>query len=71
MKNCNELREALSEVFKDLRNKKVKFQDAAEMANIAGKMINSAKVQIYYYALRKETPKISFLDDGNHADSDQ
>jgi len=31
------------------------------MANVAGKMINSAKVQIEYYALRKETPEVAFL----------
>jgi len=38
-------------------------QKAAEFANIAGKMINSAKVQIEYYALCKEKPEITFLKD--------
>jgi hypothetical protein len=64
MKNVNELREQLSQVFYELRNNTVKYTDAAELANIAGKMINSAKVQLDYYSLRKETPKISFLDSG-------
>jgi hypothetical protein len=64
MKNVNELREQLSQVFYELRNNTVKHTDAAELANIAGKMINSAKVQLDYYSLRKETPKISFLDSG-------
>lgn len=61
MKNLTELREQLSQVFYELRNNTVKHTDAAELANIAGKMINSAKVQLEYYALRKESPTISFL----------
>ena len=64
MKNVNELREQLSQVFYELRNNTVKHTDAAELANIAGKMINSAKVQLDYYSLRNEAPKISFLDSG-------
>jgi hypothetical protein len=43
----------------------VKHTDAAELSEpIAGKMINSAKVQLDYYALRKETPTIKFLETG-------
>ena len=61
MKNVTELREQLSQVFNNLRNNTIKHTDAAELANIAGKMINSAKVQLEYYALRKESPTISFL----------
>ena len=61
MKTVTELREQLSQVFNELRNNTIKHTDAAELANIAGKMINSAKVQLEYYALRKESPTISFL----------
>ena len=61
MKNANELRAALSKVFTDLQNGDIQAKDASELANIAGKMINSAKVQVEYYALRKESPEISFL----------
>jgi hemerythrin-like domain-containing protein len=39
----------------------IKHHEAAELANLAGKMINSAKVQIEYYALRKQVPNIDFL----------
>lgn len=39
----------------------VKIEWNDELANVAGKMINSAKVQIEYYALRKETPEVAFL----------
>jgi hypothetical protein len=61
MKNANELRAALSKVFTDLQNGEIQAKDASELANIAGKMISSAKVQVEYYALRKESPEISFL----------
>lgn len=61
MKNVTELRDQLSQVFTDLRGGGIKHTDAAELANIAGKMINSAKVQLDYYALRKEAPNIDFL----------
>lgn len=61
MLNVEELRGQISEVFSDLRAGKIKHSDAAELANLAGKMINSAKVQVEYYALRKETPNIEFL----------
>ncbi len=62
MKNMNELRNELSKVFDGLKDGTIKPNEAAEMSNVAGKMINSTKVQIEYYALRKETPKISFLE---------
>jgi len=61
MKNANELRAALSKVFTDLQNGEIQAKDASELANIAGKMISSAKAQVEYYALRKESPEISFL----------
>jgi 5-formyltetrahydrofolate cyclo-ligase len=69
MKNVTELREQLSQVFTGLRSGEVKHADAAEFANLAGKMINSAKVQLEYYALRKEAPTISFLasEEKDHA----
>lgn len=62
MKNVEELRAQLSTVFLGIRDGSIKHKDAAELANLAGKMINSAKVQVEYYALRKETPYIAFLD---------
>jgi 5-formyltetrahydrofolate cyclo-ligase len=61
MKNVEELRTQLAEVFTGLQNGTIKHKDASELANLAGKMINSAKVQVEYYALRKEAPLIPFL----------
>jgi len=62
MKNVNELRVQLSSVFQQLKNGEIKPKEAAELANLAGKMISSAKVQVEYYTLRKETPRINFLE---------
>ncbi len=67
MKNMNELRIQLSEVFAGLRDGSVKASDAAELANLAGKMINSAKAQLEYAALRKEAPSIGFLEEPKEA----
>jgi len=62
MQNVSELREQLSDVFNDLRNGTIKSTDAAEFANLAGKMINSAKVQIEYMNMRKISKPIDFLE---------
>jgi hypothetical protein len=61
MKNVVDLREELSKVFTGLKEGTVRPKDASEMANLAGKMINSAKVQLEYHALRKDKPSIKFL----------
>ena len=61
MRNVVELREELSRVFIGLKEGAVQSKDASEMANLAGKMINSAKVQLEYHALRKDKPSIKFL----------
>ena len=62
MKNMNEVRDQLAQVFAGLKDGTIKPSEAAELSNVAGKMINSAKVQIEYYALRKEQPIITFLE---------
>jgi len=71
MKNITQLRAELSRVFSELRAGTLEAKDAAEMNNTAGKIINSIKVEIEYYAIRKEKPEIAFLDDAQPADSPQ
>jgi hypothetical protein len=61
MKTVTQLRNELADVFDKLNAGIIKPKEAGELANVAGKMINSAKVQLEYYALRKETPTIDFL----------
>ena len=62
MKNINELRDNLTQLYTDLQNGTFKGSDAKEMNNCAGKIINSIKVQLEYAALRKEKPEIEFLN---------
>lgn len=64
MKNANELRNELADVFEKLKSGDIKPKEAAELANISGKMISSAKTQVEYYALRKEMPNIPWLEEG-------
>lgn len=61
MKNINEVREQLSDVFTELKAGTLTPKEASELNNCAGKIINSAKVELEYYALRKEKPEIRFL----------
>lgn len=62
MKTVTALRNELADVFDQLKAGQIKPKEAGELANVAGKMINSAKVQLEYYALRKEAPTIDFLN---------
>ncbi len=62
MKNAEELRDELAQTFAQLKVGAIKPSEAAELANLAGKMIASAKVQVEYFALRKESPRIKFLE---------
>ena len=65
MKNAEELRAELAQTFAQLKAGEIKPSEAAELANLAGKMIGSAKVQVEYYALRKEQPRIEWLESSN------
>jgi len=61
MNNIQDVRTELSNVFEDLKNGKIKPSEASELNNTAGKIINSLKVEIEYYSLRKETPEIDYF----------
>ena len=52
----------MAQTFAQLKAGEIKPSEAAELANLAGKMIASAKVQVEYFALRKESPRIAFLE---------
>ena len=65
MKNLDQVRDRLSTIFDQLESGEIDAKKAAEFANLAGKMINSAKVQVEYYALKNETPNIQFLNSDN------
>jgi hypothetical protein len=62
MKNVSALRNELSAVYKDLRGGEVDAKVAKELANLAGKMISSAKIQIDYHTMRGDkAAKINFV----------
>ena len=67
MKNASELRAELASVFEQLRQGSLETKVASELANLAGKMISSAKVQVEYYTLCKVTPDIAFLNEDGPA----
>lgn len=62
MKNAEQMIADLQSVFEELRAGQIKCKDAAELANVAGKMIGLSKVKLEYHALRKESPRIDFLE---------
>lgn len=62
MTTITDIRDNLIEVFNGLRDGSVEIKDAVEINNTAGKIINTAKVQIAYSALRGDIPNIPFLD---------
>lgn len=63
MSNITAIRNDLIEVFNGLRDGTMEIKQAVEINNTAGKIINSAKVQLAYHALRGEMPRIDFLSD--------
>jgi len=64
MITITDIRNQLIEVFNGLRDGSIAAKDAVEINNTAGKIINTAKVQIAYSALRGDIPVIPFLDTG-------
>ncbi len=66
MRNITELRDELFKVFEELRDGTLTSKQAGEINNCAGKIINSVKLELDYYALRhaiKENPPlINFID---------
>jgi len=59
--NIEELRLELIAAFEMVKNDPKRVPQGKELGNIAGKVINSVKIQLEYAALRKETPDIPFL----------
>ena len=62
MRNMEELRDELSSVFAELKSGKMEVKVGAELVNAAGKIINTVKCELEYYALSKEKPQIPFIN---------
>ncbi len=63
MKSATQLRHDLASVFDELRAGAIDTKQASELANLAGKMISSAKAQLEYYELTGQKPVIPFLEE--------
>ena len=61
MKTANEMTLEMQEIFNGLKSGQISHKDAAELTNCVGKMIGLAKVQLEYYAMRKESPTLPFF----------
>ncbi len=57
-----ELRDDLLECYQMLKQDPKRVVQVGELANTAGKIINTVKLELEYAALRKEKPQIAFLD---------
>lgn len=60
--NIRELTESLTQNFDDLQNGTLHEKRAKEISNMAGKIINSCKVQLEYNSYMKYRSKIPFLE---------
>lgn len=59
--NITDLRNDLLDAYQSVRSGNGDLQQAKETSNLAGKIINSLKVQLAYAEMRKETPDITFI----------
>ena len=66
MKNMDELIAKMGDTFEKVEKGFIKGAIADTLANIAGKMINGAKVQIEYNLMLKKNPesRIKFMEPG-------
>ena len=63
--NISELRNELAKSIQELRAGSLEVKVATEITNAAGKMINSAKVEIEYNKQLKKDKVIPFLEQTN------
>lgn len=62
MENIKELRKELIELFNSVKLGDIKKGDAKEMANAAGKLMTSIKLELDYAKLIDKKPIIDFLE---------
>ncbi len=61
VQTMTDVTEQLMGLYSDVRNGTIDLKEAAELNNTAGKIINSIKVQLEFYALSKTNPKIKAI----------
>lgn len=61
VQTMTDVTEQLMNLYSDVKNGTIDLKEAAELNNTAGKIINSVKVQLEFYALTKTEPKIKAI----------
>lgn len=62
MQNIEELRKSLTDNYELMKSKKMDIKTGKELANTAGKIINSLKVELEYNNMLGVKKKVDFLD---------
>ena len=62
MQNIKQLRESLAENYAKMKTKKMPISTGKELANTAGKMLTSCKIELEYSKIMGVKKKIDFLD---------
>ena len=62
MQNITELRKSLSENYEAIKDGSMELKVASELANVAGKIINSLKVELEYNLKMDYKKKIEYLE---------
>lgn len=61
MQNIKELRESLTENYEAMKKSQMSIKLGKELANTAGKILNSVKVELEYNRMTDTKPEIDFL----------
>ena len=64
MENIEELRKSLLQNYEDMKAKKMNLATGKQLANTAGKIISSVKIELEYSKMKGEKPNIDFLNKG-------
>lgn len=62
MKNITELRASLSDNYTKIKSKKMGLDRGKELANTAGKILTSCKIELEYNSMLVNKKKIDFLE---------
>jgi len=61
MQNIKELRDSLAENYEQMKERKMSLKLGKELANTAGKLLGTLKVELEYNKLTDTKPDIDFL----------
>jgi hypothetical protein len=61
MQNITELRNSLLDNYSKMKSKEMELKEGKELANTAGKVLNSLKIELEYQSLTGNKKDIDFL----------